>query len=74
MSWVIYKSSRSPANVSYNGPSWDDAQLRHRRLDVYESKDEALELARRGKMGPAGWSGNLYPDLMSECKLDYARR
>ena len=42
--FVIYKNSRIPEDVSYSGPAWDAAQIRHLRKDVYEDELEAVAL------------------------------
>ena len=36
--YVIYKNSRIPTTVSYNGPTWDQAGIRYYYKAQYESK------------------------------------
>ncbi len=53
---VIRKFSRSPANESYSGPSWDSAGIRDRWKPVYISRAEAEELARLlAEVNPVGF-------------------
>lgn len=44
--YVIYKNSRLPYVVSYDGYSWDGAGIRNLRKDIYEDKNEALRIAK----------------------------
>ena len=43
--FVIHKSSRSAGLVSYNGPAWDNAQLRGLRQDTYKYRNVAETIA-----------------------------
>ena len=45
MGYVIHKKSRMPANSSYNGITWDNANLRHLHKDVYSESEIELVLA-----------------------------
>lgn len=42
MAYVIYKSTRLPTAVSYNGPAWDSAGIR----EQYQIQFDTLETAR----------------------------
>lgn len=43
--YVIHKRSRSPGDVSYDGPTWDKLGIRDRRQDVYVDRHAAQCLA-----------------------------
>lgn len=45
--YVIYKCTRSPGAVSYHGPTWDRAGLRHLWQATYKSFEEANDLAKK---------------------------
>jgi len=55
MKYVIYKGSRIPGSVSYSGPTWDRANLRHKYKEQYQEREEAkalaLELSRYNPVG-----------------------
>lgn len=55
--FVIHKTSRCPAHVSYIGPTWDNVGIRHLRKDVYEDYSEAEKIAQLlTKENPVGFS------------------
>ena len=45
MTWVIYKKTREPGRVSYDGPTWDEAGIRNLWKNSYEDKTEAMAIA-----------------------------
>ena len=45
MKYIIYKSTRLPGTVSYTGPTWDSAGIRHLYKEVYENQLEAERIA-----------------------------
>ena len=54
--YVIHKSSRNAGPVSYNGPTWDNADLRYVRYDIYEDKEYAEYIAKElSKFNPVGF-------------------
>ena len=46
MTYVIHKSSRLPAHVSYTGPTLDRAGLRDQYKETYTDKAEAEAIAK----------------------------
>lgn len=65
MNYVISKATRTPMSVSYNGPSWDRAGLRHLRKDVYYSLVEAEALARLlTEVNPVGFVVSEVPEVV----------
>ena len=54
--YVIHKKSRSPLKVSYDGPTWDCAGIRHRRRDTYDDLVYAQATARiLSEFNPVGF-------------------
>ena len=45
MKYVVYKSIQLPGTVSYNGPTWDSAGIRHLYKETYENKVAAERIA-----------------------------
>lgn len=45
MPYVIYKATRLPASISYYGPTWDKAELRHLYKEQYRDREVAERLA-----------------------------
>lgn len=43
--FVIHKNSRTALTLSYSGPTWDSAGIRHLRCDSYANKEYAEAIA-----------------------------
>jgi len=43
--YTIYKNSRIPREQSYNGSTWDKAGMRHAYKEMYDTREEAQDLA-----------------------------
>ena len=56
MKYVICKNSRESGEVSYSGPTWDEAGIRNLYQPTYRSKDWALRIAKfLTKHNPVGF-------------------
>lgn len=54
--WVIYKKSREPRAVSYEGSTWDKVKIRHLYQNQYWDKELAKILAMLlSKYNPVGF-------------------
>lgn len=54
--YVIYKKSRMPGVVSYDGPAWDAAGMRHMRQDQYDDLNVAVAYAQKlSQVNPVGF-------------------
>lgn len=60
--YVIFKSSRMPARVSYEGPTWDAAGLRAQYQPTYTDLKLAKKLAAKlSEFNPVGFKVDLVP-------------
>lgn len=56
MKYVIHKSSRVPAHISYTGPTLDRAGLRDQYKETYDNYKEAKAFADElSKYNPVGF-------------------
>lgn len=44
--YVIYKSTRLPTDISYSGPTWDSAGIRHRYRAQYDNLNLVEEIVK----------------------------
>jgi hypothetical protein len=47
MAYVIYKSTRLPATVSYSGATWDSAGIREQYQTQFDNPETARFLAKK---------------------------
>lgn len=54
--YVIHKSTREPGDVSYDGPTWDQAGIRGHRQNTYHTRKYAELIARDlSRVNPVGF-------------------